>query len=139
MATPAVWRRVAPSMDPGRLRFWGVVLAIHAIAFAALYIGNYQLLDDAYSQAGAAAARRQIEQVVREMPSMMPGIPGRGNPHLFGHLLAMHQPIGLRLYSDNAALIWPRQLPADNDETERVRRVLADARGGDEKSEAKRS
>ncbi|MDL2718416.1 MAG: ATP-binding protein [Acidobacteriota bacterium] len=123
---------MARSMDPARLRFWGVVLAIHALAFAALYFGNYQLLDEAYSQAGAAAARRQIEQVVREMPSMMPGMPGQGNPHLFGHLLAMHQPIGLRLYSQSAALIWPRNLPADNEETERVRRVLADASRRDE-------
>ena len=128
----AAWRRKAQALDPARLRFWGVVLAIHVVAFAALYFGNYQLLDEAYSQAGAAAARRQIEQVVREMPSMMPGVPGGGNPHLFGHLLAMHQPIGLRLYSDSAALIWPRNLPADNDETERVRRVLADARRRDE-------
>lgn len=125
--TPGAWRRVAQGMGPARLRFWGVVLLIHAVAFAALYFGNYRLLDEAYAQAGAAAARRQIEQVVREMPSMMPGVPGQGNPHLFGHLLAMHQPIGLRLYSDSAALIWPRNLPADDDEAGRVRRLLADA------------
>src|SRR5471030_673542 len=131
-STPGAWRRVAPSMDPARLRFWGIVLAIHAVAFAALYFGNYQLLEEAYSQAGAAAARRQIEQVVREMPSMMPGVPGQGNPHLFGHLLAMHQPIGLRLYSDSAALIWPHNIPPERDETERVRRLLADARRRDE-------
>src|SRR5476649_115218 len=77
-------------------------------------------------------ARLQIEQVVREMPSMMPGVPGQGNPHLFGHLLAMHQPIGLRLYSDSAALIWPHNIPPERDETERVRRLLADARRRDE-------
>jgi signal transduction histidine kinase len=119
-------------MEPARLRFWGLVLAIHVAAIAALYFGNYELLDEAYSQAGAAAARRQIEQVVREMPSMMPGVPGKGNPHLFGHLLAMHQPIGLRLYSDSGAVIWPRNLSSDREETERVRHVLADTRGRDE-------
>ena len=123
---PGKWRRVALSMDPARLRFWGVVLPIHAVAFATLYFGNHSLLETAYSHAGAAAARRQIEQVVREMPTMMPSAPGRESPHLFGHLLAMQQPIGLRLYSDRSTLIWPKNLPADGDEIVRVRRLLSD-------------
>jgi signal transduction histidine kinase len=127
---PSAWRRVALSFDPARLRFWFVVLPIHVVAFGTLYYGNYKLLEEAYSQAGAAAAHRQIEQLVREMPSMMPGVKGGGNPHLFGHLKAMHQPIGLRLYSENAAPIWPRDLPPDADEAGRIRGLLA--RGGHE-------
>ena len=123
---PWSWRRAALSMNPARLRFWGVVLPIHAVAFTTLYFGNYSLLDAAYTQAGAAAARRQIEQLVREMPTMMPRGRGETSPHLFGHLISMHQPIGLRLYGSDASLIWPRGHAVNEDEAVRVRRLLSD-------------
>jgi signal transduction histidine kinase len=123
---PWSWRGLALRMNPAQLRFWLVVLPIHAVAFTTLYFGASHLLDDAYAQAGAAAARRQIEQLVREMPTMMPRAHGETSPHLFGHLLSMHQPIQLHLYSTASASIWPRGLPEDRDEVERVRRILAD-------------
>ncbi|HTS01228.1 MAG TPA: ATP-binding protein [Thermoanaerobaculia bacterium] len=103
-----------------------MVLPIHVLAFTALYLGNSALLKEGYAQAGAAAARRQIEQLVREMPTMMPATRGAGSPHLFGHLLSMHQPIGLRLYSAHATLIWPHNASPEADEVARVRDVLAD-------------
>jgi signal transduction histidine kinase len=129
----ASWLRKAQTLDPARARFWGVVLPVHFVAFGVLYLGNYTLLEDAYARAGAAAARRQIEQLVREMPTMMPpDAHGGASPHVFGHLLAMHQPIGLRLYSSRAALIWPRGDTPGADEVERVKRVLEGARDRDE-------
>ncbi|HQQ76146.1 MAG TPA: ATP-binding protein [Thermoanaerobaculia bacterium] len=125
-SVPLPWFRVALGMNPARLRFWGVVVPIHAVAFTALYLGNLKLLDAAYSEAGVAAARRQVEQLVRELPTMMPSIPGERSPHLFGHLISMHQPIRLRLYSVGASLIWPPYHPADADEAARVQRLMHD-------------
>jgi len=119
-------------MDPARLRFWGVVVPIHIVAFGTLYYGNYKLLEEGYIQAGTAAARRQVEQVVREMPALMPSERGGPNPHLFAHLLTLHQPIGLRLYSDRGQLIWPKDLPANDDLARRVQIVLADPAHRDE-------
>ena len=132
MRKAAEWLRRVQTLDPARARFWRVVLPIHLVVFATLYIGNYSVLEEAYSHAGAAAAHRQIDQLVREMPTMMPTARGGQSPHLFGHLLAMHQPIGLRLYSDSARQIWPHNGPADEDELARVHRVLADAGGEDD-------
>jgi signal transduction histidine kinase len=129
---PWAWRRVALTLNPARLRFWVVVLPIHLVAFTTLYFGTSRLLEDAYTQAGAAAARRQIEQLVREMPTMMPRAPGEVSPHLFGHLLSMHQPIQLHLYSTGAASIWPRNHPGDRGEVERVRRLLSDPASADD-------
>jgi signal transduction histidine kinase len=123
---PDAVRRWLQLLDPARVRFWGVVLPVHIVAFTALYLGNYTLLKEGYANAGAAAARRQIEQVVREMPAMMPAAGGTGNPHLFGQWPAMDEPIGLRLYSDQAVLIWPRDVAPEDGEADRVRRLLAD-------------
>ncbi|HQR44947.1 MAG TPA: histidine kinase dimerization/phospho-acceptor domain-containing protein, partial [Thermoanaerobaculia bacterium] len=129
---PDSWRRVALSFDPARLRFWGVVVPIHVLAFATLYYGNYKLLEEGYVQAGMAAARRQIQQVVHEMPEMMPAERGGSNPHLFAHLLTLHQPIGLRLYSDKGELIWPKGDVARPDVLRRVQKVLTDPAHRDE-------
>ena len=123
---------MALSFDPAKLRFWVVVLPIHVVAFGTLYYGNYKLLEEGYVQAGTAAARRQLEQVVREMPALMPSERGGPNPHLFAHLLTLHQPIGLRLYSDRGQLIWPKDRPANDDLSRRVQNVLADPAHRDE-------
>jgi signal transduction histidine kinase len=129
---PDSWRRVALSFDPARLRFWGVVVPIHVLAFTTLYYGNYKLLEEGYVQAGTAAARRQIEQVVREMPALMPTERGGPNPHLFAHLLTLHQPIGLRLFSEQGDLIWPKDITANEEVVRRVRKVLANPSHRDE-------
>jgi len=102
------------------------VLPIHLAAFGALYFGTYGLLEYAYSHAGAAAARRQLDQAVRELPFIMPITGDHQRPHLLIHLLAAYQPIGLRLYGHDGALLGPGG-PADADETLRVRHLLLDA------------
>jgi len=129
---PAALRRLLRRIEPARLRFFGVVVPIHIAAFATLYFGTYSLLERAYSHAGAAAARQQLDQAVREMPFMMPTSGAARNPHLFGHLLAAHQPIGLRLYGRDGAPLGPRSLSPDRDEIGRVQRLLADPRRDDE-------
>jgi signal transduction histidine kinase len=119
-----LWRR----LDPARARFWGVLVPIHVGAFAVLYLGTYQLLERAYTQAGATAARFQLEQAVREMPFLVTGPrPGR-SPHVFEHLLAAHQPIGLRLYRADAAPIGSRNVSPDRGEQARVRTFLTGER-----------
>ena len=128
----ASWRSKAQTFGSSQARFWGIVLPVHFAVFGALYVGNYALLDDAYAHAGATAARRQIEQLVREMPTMMPSAPGEESPHALGKLLSMHEPIGLRLFSNRATLMWPHDVSPAGDETERVRRLLADTRRPDE-------
>ena len=39
------------------MRFWGLLVPIHLSAFAALYFGTFALLERAYTQAAATAAR----------------------------------------------------------------------------------
>ena len=129
----AALRRLPPRLDPARLRFWGVVLPIHAAAFVALYLGTYGLLQQAYSHAGTAAARRQLDEAIREVPFLMPAPNGaRPNPHLFSHLLALHQPIGLRIYGRGGAPMGIQMIPPDRDDFEHVGRHLADAFSADE-------
>jgi signal transduction histidine kinase len=115
------WRR----LPPARARFWGVLVPIHVAAFAVLYGGTLQLLERAYSQAGATAARFQLDQAVRAVPfSTSAALAGR-NPHVFDHLMALHQPIGLRLYGRDAAPLGAMNLSIDAAETRRVRDFLA--------------
>jgi signal transduction histidine kinase len=114
-------------VDPARLRFWGVVLPIHVVAFAALYFATYRLLEYTYLNADAAGARHQLAQAVHEMPFMMP-VTGTGlNPHLLTHLLAAHQSIGLRLYDSRGVPIGPGAPAPESAESEHVERVLARA------------
>ena len=117
-------RRWPFNLDPARVRFWGVVVPIHVGAFATLYFGTYGLLERGYSQAGATAARQQLEQAVRAMPFLMPSQAGSRNPHIFGHLLAAHEPIGLRLYSAEAAPLGARNISPDRAEIAHVREFL---------------
>jgi signal transduction histidine kinase len=114
-------------LDPARLRFWGVVFPIHVAAFLTLYFATYRLLEYTYMNAGAAAARHQLTQAVHEMPFMMPATGTGTNPHLFTHLLAAHQPIGLRLYDVRRAPIGPRALPAGGAEAEHIENILTRA------------
>lgn len=118
-------RRLPLRLDPVRLRFWAVVLPIHVGAFATLYFGTYRLLEYAYSHAGAAAARDQLNQAVHEMPFLMPPA-GDGRSHVFAHLLTLHQRIALRLYDGSGAVIGPPSPLPDVDELLRVRRLLGD-------------
>ncbi len=115
------WRR----LDPGRARFWGVLVPIHVVAFLVLYLGTFQMLERAYSQAGATAARYRLDQAVRDVPFLVQAGRSRSNPHVFGHLLAVHQPIGLRLYKGDGEPLGALNVSPDADETARVRDFLA--------------
>jgi hypothetical protein len=112
------WSRI----DPARLRFWGVLVPIHVAAFAVLYFGTFGLLERAFTQAGATAARLRLDQAVREMPFLVQS--SRSNPHVFAHLLAAHQPIGLRLYRTDATPIGMGNISPDPAEISRVRAFL---------------
>ncbi len=121
---PRPARRWPFKIDPAKLRFWGILVPIHVSAFATLYFGTYGLLERGYSQAGATAARQQLEQAVRAMPFLMPSPGSSRNPHIFGHLLAAHEPIGLRLYDAAATPLGSRNVSPDRDEMARVREFL---------------
>ncbi len=122
-ARPPFWRR----LQPARARFWGVLLPIHVAAFAALYFGTLQLLERAYSQAGATAARFQLDQAVRSVPFSAAEARAGRNPHIFEHLMALHQPIGLRLYDREARPLGATNLSVDRAEVETVRRFLSES------------
>ena len=115
------WRRV----DPGRARFWGVLVPIHVTAFLVLYLGTFQLLERAYSQAGATAARYRLDQAVKDVALLVRRGPGFRSPHVFDHLVAVHQPIGLRLYRGDGTPLGASNLSADPEESRRVRAFLA--------------
>ena len=127
-ARPRFWRR----FDPAQARFWGVLVPIHVAAFATLYFGTFQLLERAYSQAGATAARFQLDQAVRDVPFLVQASRLGRNPHVFEHLVAAHQPIGLRLYRTDASPLGARNVSPDAQEVERVREFLARARPASE-------
>jgi hypothetical protein len=110
---------------PARSRFWGVLVPVHLAAFAALYLGTLQLLERAYVEAGASAARAQLEQAVREMPFLVQAARSGRNPHVFEHLMAAHLPIRLRLYRSDGTPIGLRTISADPAEVELVREFLA--------------
>ncbi len=118
---PPFWRR----WQPARARFWGVLVPIHVAAFAALYFGTLQLLERAYAQAGATAARFQLDQAVRAVPFSAQAARAGRNPHVFEHLLALHQPIGLRVYGRSALPLGAATLSLDRAEAALVREFLA--------------
>ena len=125
--------RLPLRLDPARLRFWGVVLPIHFVAFATLYFGASSLLSHGYSTARAAAARQQLEEAVGEMPLMLPAGGSRASPHAFGHLFVAHRTIGLRLYRPGGELLGSALAgPPDAVEIERVRGLLADPGASDD-------
>jgi len=109
-AWPARLRRL---FTPSRLRFWGVVLPIHVAAFATIAFGTYRLLERAYVQAGATAARLQLDQAIAELPFLVQSARAGRNPHVFEHLLAAHQPIGLRLYRADGSPLGSRNISPD--------------------------
>ena len=129
-ARPA--NRLPLRLDPARLRFWGVVLPIHVAAFATLYFGMLGLLSRAYSHARAAAARQQLYQAVNEMPFMMPPAVSGANPHVFGHLLAAYEAIGLRLYRPDGQRLGSARGRPEPVEIEKVRGLLADPSRSDD-------
>ncbi len=111
--------------SPVRLRFWGVMVPIHVAAFVALYLGTFRLLERGYSQGGATAARLALEQSVRQLPFLFQaGRPGR-SPHLFDHLLAAQEPIGLQLYRSDGTLVGLSRLSGEPRDAARVRSFLA--------------
>jgi signal transduction histidine kinase len=118
-------------LDVARLRFWSVVLPVHLAAFGMLYFGTLGLLEYSYSHAGAAAARRQLDQAVRELPFVMPIGSGQ-RTQLLSHLLVAYQPIGLHLYGHDGVLIGSASGSPDRDEMERVRNLLGDSHRPDE-------
>lgn len=114
---------------PARTRFWLVSVPIHLAAFAVLYFGTLQLLERAYAEAGATAARFQIDQAVREMPFLVQSARLGRNPHVFEHLIATHRPIQLRLYRTDATPIGRAPISADPRETAELTAFLE--RGGE--------
>ncbi len=106
---PPLWRR----LDPARARFWGVLVPIHVVAFAALYFGTLRLLERTYSQAGAIAARGQLDQAVRQMPLLVEAGRAGDDPHVFAHVAAANQPVGLRLYDREATPLGGRSISTD--------------------------
>jgi signal transduction histidine kinase len=117
-------------IDPAKLRLWAVLVPLHVGAFLTLYFGTLHFLESAYADAGAEAARQRLDQAVREMPFFAPASSQRANPHIFGHLLVAHSPIGLRLYGRGGDPIGSRNLSADPDDVARVREFLATSRTG---------
>jgi signal transduction histidine kinase len=120
------WRRI----DPARARFWGVLVPIHLLAFAALYFGTLQLLERAYTQAGATAARFELDRAVRQMPLLVEAGRVGNNPHVFGNVTAANQPLGLRLYDREARPLGSRSMSTDASELARVRALLASRENG---------
>jgi signal transduction histidine kinase len=107
-------------LGSARARFWGVVVPIHVAAFAVLYFGNLRLLDRAWTEAGATAARFRLEQAVRDMPLLIQAARAGRSPHVFAHLLAAHQPIGLRLYRGDGEPLDPGNISTPAAERARV-------------------
>jgi len=112
-------------LTPARLRFWGVVLPIHVAAFAVLAFGTYRLLERAYVQAGASAARLQLDQAIAELPFLVQAARAGRNPHVFEHLMAAHQPIGLRLYRADGSPLGSPNISPDAAELELVAQHIA--------------
>ncbi|HLF55856.1 MAG TPA: ATP-binding protein [Thermoanaerobaculia bacterium] len=114
------WRRI----DPAKVRLWAVLVPLHIGAFLVLYFGTLGFLQHAYADAGAEAARQRLDQAVREMPFFAPAASERANPHIFGHLLIAHAPIGLRIYGRTGEPIGARNVSADPDDAARVKEFL---------------
>ncbi len=116
------WARVPLA----RLRFWAV-LGIHLAAFAVLYLGTFGLLERAASEAGATAARFQLDDAVRQMPFLWMG----SSPHELPPLMAAHQGIGLHLYRRDGTLVNAGDISPDPSEIARVRRFLGGSKASD--------
>ncbi|KAB2950450.1 MAG: hypothetical protein F9K18_14940, partial [Thermoanaerobaculia bacterium] len=116
------WQR----LDPARLRLWAVLVPVHLGAFVLLYLGALHLLQQAYADAGAQAARQRLELAVREMPFFSPAMALGRNPHVFDHLVFTHAPIGLRLFGRDGRVLGSRAVSADPDDVARVRGFLAE-------------
>jgi signal transduction histidine kinase len=102
-----------------------VLVPIHLGAFAVLYFGTFALLERAYTQAAATAARFQLDEAVRAMPFDAGAHVAGRSPHPFSSMLAANQPIGLRLYRDDGTSLGAPNLSPDRAEQTRVRRFLA--------------
>jgi signal transduction histidine kinase len=97
------------------------MLAIHLAAFAMLYLGTFGLLERASAEAGATAARFQLDDAVRQMPFLWMG----SDPKAIPHLAAAHQSIGLHLYRRDGTLANAADISPDPAEIARVRDFLA--------------
>ena len=135
ISSPAPARRASDrplarlALATSRVRFWGLLVPIHLTAFAALYFGTFALLERAYRQAAATAARFQLDEAVRDMPLLSAAemaLTGSKNPHTFAGTLAANHPIGLRLYRRDGTPLGSTNLSVDRTEQERVRAFLAD-------------
>lgn len=118
--TPPLRRqRLWERLPPARARFWAV-LGIHLGAFAVLYLGAFGLIERASAEAGATAARFQLDDAVRQMPFLWMG----SNPRATPHLVAAHQSIGLHLYRRDGTLANAADISPDPAEIARVREFL---------------
>ena len=121
---PRPWERLTPA----RTRFWAV-LGIHFGAFAVLYLGTFGLLERVAAEAGATAARFQLDEAVGKMPFLWMGT---GNdPRETPHLIAAHDGLGLRLYRRDGTLVNADGISPDRAEIARVRDFLASDRSSD--------
>jgi len=117
-------------LDPARLRLWAILVPLHLVAFLVLYFGTLRLLERAYADAGAEAARQRLDLAVREMPFFVPAADS-GNPHVFDPLIYTHAPIGLRLFGRTGNLLGSRAVSADPDDMRRVAEFLATPEAGE--------
>ena len=119
------WARLRRRLDPARARFWGVIVPVHVIAFGVLYLGTYRLLERTYVEAGATAARVQLDQAVRDLPLLVEAARAGRNPHVFAHLVVAHRPLDLRLYRRDGKVLGAATGEPDAAEAARIREFVA--------------
>jgi signal transduction histidine kinase len=106
-------------VQPAQARLWGVA-GIHLAAFAVLYIGVFALIQRASAEAGATAARHQLDDAVRQMPFLWMG----ASSHAIPAMLASHRDIGLHLYRRDGSLVVAGNISPDPVELHQVRAFL---------------
>jgi len=106
-------------VQPAQARLWGVA-GIHLAAFAILYIGVFALIQRASAEAGATAARHQLDDAVRQMPFLWMG----ASSHAIPAMLASHRDIGLHLYRRDGSLVVAGNISPDPVELRQVREFM---------------
>ncbi|HSM14631.1 MAG TPA: histidine kinase dimerization/phospho-acceptor domain-containing protein, partial [Thermoanaerobaculia bacterium] len=115
------WASLRRRLDPAAARFWGVIVPVHVVAFGLLYLGTHRLLERSYVEAGATAARVQLDRAVRELPLLVEAGRAGRNPHVFAHLIVAHRPLDLRLYRRDGSPLGASTDRLDPEEAARVR------------------
>jgi signal transduction histidine kinase len=88
-----------------------LLVPLHLVAFAGLYLGTARLLGLAYSEAGVESAGQRLVSEWLEIPFLVPQLQPERSPHLFAHTLAAHRSIDLRLFDAAARPIGVGALP----------------------------